>query len=289
MKKIGLVLILTMLIGCGGAKEPGTAKARRIDDGRVPSADGTTIAYSLDGRGDTALVFIHCWACDRGFWSDQIEPFTSDHEVVTIDLAGHGDSGTDRAEWTLASLANDVRAVADELDLQRMVLIGHSMGGPVALMAAPLMPGRVLGVIGVDTLHNADEEFDMEAFLRAFEEDFAGACDRFVRGTFGSQADPELISRTAADMCAIDPEIGIELMRQFPDLDLAATLQRAGVPVRCVNAASYPTNIEGNRKYADFDAVIMEGVGHFPMFEQPDEFNLLLAQTIEEITAEGDS
>jgi pimeloyl-ACP methyl ester carboxylesterase len=58
------------------------------------------------------------------------------------------------------------------------------------------------------------------------------------------------------------------------------------VPIRCINAASMPTRVETNRRYApDFDAVIMQQVGHFPMLERPEEFNRLLAQAVAEIAA----
>jgi pimeloyl-ACP methyl ester carboxylesterase len=77
-------------------------------------------------------------------------------------------------------------------------------------------------------------------------------------------------------------------MRDFPRMDPRALLKEAGVPVRCINAApafefSIPTATDINRKYGDFKAVIMEGVGHYPMLEKPDEFNQKLREVLKDL------
>ena len=120
------------------------------------ATDGTTIVGEVSGKGDTALVFLHGWCGDRNFWKYQVKPFAAEFKVVAIDQAGHGESGKDRKDWTIDSLAGDVAAIVKELDLKRVILIGHSMGGPVALLAAKKIPGVAVGVVGVDTLQNVE-------------------------------------------------------------------------------------------------------------------------------------
>src|SRR5204862_3181347 len=93
---------------------------------------------------------------DRDYWKAQAEAFAKDYRIVALDQAGHGESGKDRKAWTLDSLAGDVQAVVKALDLKRVILVGHSMGGPVALAAAKKMPKVVVAVIGVDTLQDAE-------------------------------------------------------------------------------------------------------------------------------------
>jgi pimeloyl-ACP methyl ester carboxylesterase len=85
-------------------------------------------------------VFVHCWACDRTYWREQVDVFAADHQVVTLDLAGHGESGAGRETWTVKGLAGDVQAVVEALDLERVILIGHSMGGPVSRRHAAYAP-----------------------------------------------------------------------------------------------------------------------------------------------------
>jgi pimeloyl-ACP methyl ester carboxylesterase len=71
--------------------------------------------------------------------------------VVALDLAGYGQSGGGRKDWTMAAFGQDVVSVVEALGLKRVVLIGHSLGGPAVLEAARRMPGRVVGLVLVDS------------------------------------------------------------------------------------------------------------------------------------------
>ena len=189
----------------------------------------------------------------------------------------------------MLGLGADVKAVVEELDLEEVILIGHSMGGPIVLEAARLMPERVIGVIGVDTLQDADFKYEpgqAEAFVEPFTSDFTGACNRFVAGMFHEGVDATLVEKVRLDMCGGDPEIGTTLMGQYSDYNLGAALAAVTIPVKCVNAGMWPTNIEANRTYNEtFDAVIMDGPGHFLMMEVPEEFNAILEAVVAEISA----
>ena len=77
----------------------------------IDSFDGVPISYEVRGNGSPALVFVHGWSCDRTYWKAQVEPFAVNHKVVTIDLAGHGESGTQRSDWTMEAFSEDVAAV----------------------------------------------------------------------------------------------------------------------------------------------------------------------------------
>jgi hypothetical protein len=73
-------------------------------------------------------------------------------------------------------------------------------------------------------------------------------------------------------------------MRDFGSIEMERWMSEAGVPIRAINAAEpNPTKTETNRKYADFAAVTMAGVGHYPHMTRPTEFNPLLVAAIEEI------
>ena len=278
MRRTALLLGLTLIAACSGVSPYAISK------GFVLSAEGLPIAYASSGAGNSTLVFIHGWSCDRRYWLRQARVFSVHHRVVLIDLPGHGESGDGRAEWTLEAYGEDVADVVEALELDNVVLVGHSMGAPVALEAARRLPRRVVGVVGVDSLHDADSEFDHGPLIRSLEQDFVTACGSFIRDfMFLPDADPEQVRSVVDAMCSADPAIALALMRRFPAYDLAAALAAVEVPVRVVNAARYPTNVEANRKYADFDAVTMDGVGHFPMLEEPREFNRRLADVVEGI------
>ena len=215
----------------------GTAAPVRqlVPEGIVAAADGLDIAYSARGAGDTTLVFVHCWACDRSFWHQQIDVFAKTYQVVALDLPGHGESGAKRDDWSIAGLADDVRMLVEGLDLGRVILVGHSMGGPVSLLAAALVPDRVIGVVLVDTVHNAElawSEEDAAPIVAAFREDFEGTNRQFVPMMFPPEPDPDLVAWVTKHANATHQTAAIALMTDFPNLDLTAILSAVDVPVR---------------------------------------------------------
>jgi alpha/beta hydrolase family protein len=121
--------------------------------GTATSIDGVTIKYEVAGQGEPALVFVHCWSCNRRFWDDQVAYFAPRYRVVRLDLAGHGGSGRGRGDYTIETFGADAAAVIEQLALKRVILIGHSMGGPVAVEVEKRLGDRVIGVVGVDTFY----------------------------------------------------------------------------------------------------------------------------------------
>lgn len=73
----------------------------------VSSSDGVPIHYTAQGKGEPALVFIHCWTCDRHIWDAQMSGFARNHRVVAIDLPGHGESRNGRKDWTMEAFGED--------------------------------------------------------------------------------------------------------------------------------------------------------------------------------------
>lgn len=243
------------------------------------SFDGLPVSYSVSGDGPLALVFIHGGLADRNVWQHQTE-LSDAHRIVLLDLGGHGESGRERASWSLQALGEDVRAVVNAVRVSRAVFIGSSMGGPVALEAARLMPEEAVAVVGVDTLHDASQIPGGEAwreYVAGFRRDFHAAADGLVDKLFHANADPALVASLRRTMHTASPEVTASLLDGFTGYDLADALRSARVPVRCINGDLYPTDLEGNRRvWPDFDAIVMPGVGHYPMLERPDEFNRLL-------------
>jgi len=118
------------------------------------SSDGVEIVYYEKGTGNKTLLFIHGYGCNSKYWWAQLQHFSKNYRVISIDIGGHGESGTNRNDYTMANFGGDVVAVMNEENIKQSYLIGHSMGGPVALEAAVVLQDRVTAIIGVDTFHN---------------------------------------------------------------------------------------------------------------------------------------
>jgi len=257
---------------------------------KVESTDGVSIAYEVSGHGEPSLVFIHGFCCDRTYWDAQIPHFTQNNTVVTIDLAGHGESGINRETWTTKAFADDVVAVIKELNLEQVILIGHSMGGPVIVEAACQLPDCVLGVVGVDTFRPIDQVPNREGEetrLAALRADFIGFMREFVKGMFLPSSDPILVEKLASDMSGAPPEVGIGIMqeRALKDTPLSLSLKEVKVPIHCIASDRALIDIEaGKRCTSSFDVVYMSNVGHFIMMEDPETFNQLLSVIVKKLT-----
>ena len=251
----------------------------------VPAKDGVPIHYSVQGKGEPALVFIHCWSCDRHLWDNQVPVFAKDHQVVTIDLPGHGESGQGRKNWSVEGFADDVNAVVTKLKLKRVVFIGSSMGGPIALEATRRMPDPVVAIVPVDTLHNVENRLppeQLDAVFKQLQADFKGSTTALLKQYFFSPNTPEAVKkRVIAETTSRPPEMAVAILRAIFSYDSAPALREVKVPIRAINADMNPTNVEVNRKYApQFDAVIIKGTGHYPMLEDPARFNELLTDVL---------
>lgn len=252
----------------------------------VPSEDGVMIYYDVHGQGDRALVFVHCWSCDRTYWQNQVDEFAKDYRVVTVDLGGHGQSGLNRKVWTMAAFGADVAAVVNKLDLKNVVLIGHSMGGPVCIEAARCLQGRVVAIVGVDNFQSFGEKMtkeEVEAWVAHLQPDFTPTVDFFVRSMFPAGADSSLVSRIASDMASAPPDVAISAITETLLYDYRAALVEVRVPIRTISSDKHATDVKGNAAIAaSFGMKLMPGRGHFLQLEDPATFNRLLHETLAE-------
>ena len=102
------------------------------------------------GHGTPPLLFVHGFACTHADWQSQVDFFSRTNEVVACDLRGHGDTPGRPHECTIAHYGGDVAALVNNLELNRCILIGHSMGTRVVLEANRLVPERVAGIVLID-------------------------------------------------------------------------------------------------------------------------------------------
>ena len=262
----------------------------------VESADGTPISFEVVGSGEPALVFVHGWSCDGRYWREQVADFAPGHQVITLDLAGHGHSGLSRQDYTMAAFGEDVRAVVEAAGVEQAILIGHSMGGPVSLHAATKMPERVIGVVGVDTFQQLSMDIDeeqLEAFLAPMEADFRAAAAAFVDDMFLEETDARLREWVIDDMTAAPPAVAVDAMRSlisdYITGDFSRVLEAVEAPVVAINADFWPTDTEALRELSPgFEAIIVEGKDHFLHMAAPATFNAELEQVITDMARADD-
>jgi len=266
-----------------------TPKTPTAAIGSVTSADQVAIKYETAGRGEPALVFVHCWTCNRGNWDQQVEYFKGRNQVVRIDLAGHGESGKERKDYTIEAFGGDVVAVVEKLGLKKVILIGHSMGGPVSVEAAKQLGDRVVGVVGVDTFYTAfqipkDPQKAKEmvsGFMKPFEDNYSEASTKFMRSFFAPGADPALVERIAKTTLNTDKVMALSAMRNifgWYQTNTPAALDALGPKLRNINA-----DPKGEGKPLHPSVTLVAGAGHFIPQEKPAEFNHALETIVSEL------
>jgi pimeloyl-ACP methyl ester carboxylesterase len=196
-----------------------------------------------------------------------------------------------RCRYSLRSFAEDVQAVVEATGSSTAILVGHSMGGEIVGLAATMMPEKVIGIIGVDTLDNIEYPLsrrEANAMIAPMIDDFFGESRTFVSAMFAPGSDSAVRQWVLDDISAAPPAVALESMESY--LDLYVTGAVAGifdglkVPVICVNGDLWPVNFEANRRHiASFEAITVPGGDHFLMLNQPNAFNKALEQAVFEI------
>ncbi|MBN1957832.1 MAG: alpha/beta hydrolase [Desulfuromonadales bacterium] len=253
------------------------------------SNDGTPISYEVYGEGEPTLVFVHGWSCDSRYWRAQIPAFSRKNRVLLLDLAGHGNSGLSRTKYTMEAFGDDVRAVIEATDSDRVVLIGHSMGGSVIAQAAYLMPDRVIGLISVDALENIEYPLsreELDGMTAPLKKNFPVGSRQFVTDMLRPKTDLKLREWILADMSAAPPHVALsaieEMMTQYVTGNAAKIFEKVRIPIVAVNSDLWPINYEGNRRHMlSFDAIVLKETDHFLMMAHPENFNNALAKALQ--------
>lgn len=113
------------------------------------------IAYSNTGKGKT-IVLLHGFLENSTMWNLYVNEFAKKHQIITIDLLGHGETENLSYMHTMEDMADAVHAVLFHLNISDAVFVGHSMGGYVSLAFAELYPEMVKGIILLNSTSKED-------------------------------------------------------------------------------------------------------------------------------------
>lgn len=253
----------------------------------VTEADGLHIEYSTYGKGDPAIVLVHGWATDANYWNAQFGPLKAKYTVVAVDLAGHGASSKNRTDWSMGNYGEDVATVVRQIPNKQVILVGHSMGGTVALEAAPRIGDRVIGIIVVDALKSVGlpptPTAEIEQRVAPFRTDFIGSVRKYAtEELFERGADPVFVQKIAYDMSLEPPEVAIPSLQALLSMDFKTVLPEIHVPVMAINSDLGATDEARIRKWLPgFKADVIPHTSHFLMMEVPDKFNPILLSDID--------
>ncbi len=154
--------------------------------------------------GAVPVVFLHGAGGSAAMWTQLHAVLGSDRPVYALDLPGHGRSAPLDGPITIERYAAVARAFLDAAGLARAAVVGHSMGGAIALTLALDLPARLAGLV----LAGAGARLRvLPEIIEAIPRDFEGAVERICRLCYGPAASPEVVARGMAEMRNVPPPV----------------------------------------------------------------------------------
>jgi pimeloyl-ACP methyl ester carboxylesterase len=249
------------------------------------TVDGIPIHLSITGKGLHTVILVHGWTCNETSWESQVPELSKKYKVVTVDLPGHGLSGSPKdGKFSVDLFARAVEAARSEAKAERVALVGHSMGTPVIVHYARLYPQHVAALVFVDggVIPPANNSGNI-----SFADQFGGpnglkARENMIRSMFSSSTTPEMQKHILSMMLSAPAETAVGAMKAIfassnikdeictlPVLGLYADKSRSG------NSEYMKTH------FPTMDYKEISGTGHFLMLEKPDEFNRLVLEFLD--------
>jgi pimeloyl-ACP methyl ester carboxylesterase len=250
-------------------------------ESRFTKLDGARIHYVNYGKGDEALVLIHVWTCNVDNWRDQVPDFAKRNRLIAIDLPGHGQSDKPQITYSMELFARAVEAVMRDAKVKRAVLVGHSMGTPVARQFYRKYPAKTLAIVIVDgALRPFADKAMMDRFIEGFRApNYKVAVGQMFAGMMGPNLPAEAQERIKASFLNTPQYVLVSAMEGMADASIWGE-DKINVPVLAVMAKNpfYPPNMEQlyHALVPNLEYQMWDGVGHFIMMEKPKEFNAVV-------------
>jgi pimeloyl-ACP methyl ester carboxylesterase len=248
----------------------------------VPYADLSHVRlhYERFGSGDPELLFVPGWCCDHTAFRPQYDHFARSHAVTAVDLRGTGGSDEPDEGYSIPELADDVAAFCAAVGIEKPVVVGHSLGGMIAVELAARYPALPAGLVLVDP-GPIDPLPATVAFFREFAEQLAGPDGETVRRAFvhdmGAR-DDELASWIVDHMCVPSQRVAAAVIRGVSEWNGRDPFASCEVPVLLLRSELGPDSdvLRLRALKPDLEIGITLGAGHFHQLEVPEQVNAMI-------------
>jgi pimeloyl-ACP methyl ester carboxylesterase len=239
------------------------------------------------GRGGLPVVLVHSLAGSSTHWSGALERLRPTRRAVALDLRGHGRSEPPKnGDYSIAGMAGDVEAVVDTLDIRKFILVGHSMGGGVALTYAGHHPDRMAGLLLLDPIGDGTRIPTGEAktFLESLDTNY----DSMIQEYWSQIAGPDsaVRERLLSDLRATPREAVVRVFQEVMRFDPGPAFARYHGPILSVVTPSNDESFSLHRLGKGFSYHVVQGTGHWIQLDKPEEFNRLLEGFVKSVSGE---
>lgn len=243
-----------------------------------------TLHYERSGGDGPPVVLIHGWCCDHTYFAPQADHFARlGHDVIALDLRGHGQSDRPEPPYAIAAFSGDVARLCGALGLSKPVVIGHSMGGTVAFDLATRYPDLPAAIVMVDSsvVPPLASHARSRAFCAALQgPDYAAAARAFVSQVFFLPTDDQArAARIIEAMTATPQSVMASAYAELSTYDAAAGAGQLRAPALYI-AASGPTGRSDMDRLRALVPQVHVGrtvaAGHFCHLEAPEQVNAMI-------------
>jgi proline iminopeptidase len=276
--------------------------------------NGTRLWFDVEGpvltpdgprmRARPTIVLVHGGpgSYDHSYFKPDFGRLAAVAQVVYLDIRAHGRSAReDPAGWSFETCADDLRAFCDTVGIAQPVVLGHSMGGFIALLYAARHPGHPGAVILQSTMARFDLDRLVAGFRQAAGDEVAELAGRSYRGDQVSDDEcaavfaafgPRVPGAEQLARRIVHPELsepGMDLMRRLDVVDQVARIRCPTLV--CVGTLDPVTPVAAAREIVGGLApgvgrpAVMDGVGHFPWLDRPDEYWAVLTSFLGDVGA----
>ena len=255
-----------------------TAEDNSAGQSRFATLDGARLHYVNYGKGSEALILIHGWTMNEGNWREQVTALAKRNRVIAVDLPGHGKSDKPQVTYSMDFFARAVEAVMRDAKVKRAVLVGHSMGTPIARQFYRKYPEKTLGIVIADgPLRPFGEKAMMEAVAASFRgPNYKDTMGQMFAGMFGPNLSAESKERIQASRLNTPQYVLVSAWEGMADPSIWGE-DKINVPVLAIMANNPFFGADIEQRYRsiapNMDFRLWDGVGHFVMMERPKEFN----------------
>lgn len=252
------------------------------------NVDGTKIFYRVEGEGRHPILFIHGAACNSSLWKFQLNYFGQKWKVIAIDLMGHGNSAISisPSKISIKQYADFIDKFLEALSIKDATLIGHSMGGAISIQFCLEHPEKVLslGLINTGAKLGANPQL-LDMLRKDFRKTLIIGLESTL-GKSGSRDNAEVRQVIINEMLKVDPSIGLADFEACDVFDSRESISQIHKPTLIVGGSEdllTPPWFQQylHEKIENSILKIINGAGHFPMVEKPQEFNAILAAFLE--------
>ena len=251
------------------------------------------------GQGTPPILFAHGFGCDQNMWRYVAPAFEDSHRVVVFDHVGAGQSDLSayrRDKYaTLDGYATDVLEICQQLKLQDVIFVGHSVSAMIGVLAARRDPDQfsALVLIGPSPRYINDDDYvggfaraDIDGLLDSMESNYLGWSSAMAPVIMGNGDRPELGAELTNSFCRADPEIAADFARVTFLSDNRKDLASVRTPTLVLQCsddviAPLPVGEYVHRQMPNSHLVVMKATGHCPNLSAPDETTRAIKDFIE--------